>query len=300
MNSPERSIKVGSADQPYSIDDQTPSLIPGSPGTDTECSEADVAGMAEERSGQPNGNNSDPPSSLYKATSLAHPPTPTGTPKINVDIKAPNETGEKTTTTYDDSFDIKSPQFFSDELDDGLHLGSVEISASELSPELAELDSKANALLESFRTAALTPKYKTDQATFFGGNKNNQNSISECSYQTDDDDDIGGEMRRLGSHTESLRNDLADVDEGLNPLVRDSPPLDRESTFQSEQLQQHTSSNLICFIWIFALLWAIGIVLRVFMTYVSTTDKDSGLVGNLLLITFLNSSLVLFFLARKA
>lgn len=296
MNSPELSIKVESADQPYSIvDDQTPSLIPGSPGTDTECSEADVDVMAEERSGQPKCNDSDPPSSLYKATSLSHPPT-----TLNVDIKAANETGEKTTETHDDSFDIKSPQNFSDDLDDdGLHLVSVEISASELCPEVAELDSKANALLESLRMAALTPKYKMNEATFFGRNKSNQNSFSECSYQTDDDDDIGGEIRRLGSHTESLRNDLADVDEGLNPPVPDSP--DEESTFQPKQLQQHTSSsNIICFLWIFALLWAIGIVLRPFMTYVSTTDEDSGFYGKVLLITVLNSSLVFFFLARKA
>ncbi len=111
---------------------------------------------------------------------------------------------------------------------------------------MAELDGKANALRESMRMEALTHKYKMNEATFFGRNKSNQNSFSECSYQTDDDDDIGGEIRRLGSHTESLRNDLADVDEGLNPPVSDTP--DEESTFQPKQLHSNTHHHPISYV----------------------------------------------------
>lgn len=205
----------------------------------------------------------------------------------------------------------------------------VDAIAAGLGPDVALLDMEADALLESIRNEALSPsssgtaRHALHEMSFRRDSDDNaaeeEESVDWCgeeddavqSYDSDDEDDMGGEIRRLGNVIASLRNDLrgasidsmqrdlcaADEEDGTGAPV--CPPPGNDSNGGSRlsivwgtaddaanELASHlktwgvygtrTGGSHVPLYWAVALIWAIVILLAGHVSF-SSMDSDGGL-----------------------
>jgi len=115
---------------------------------------------------------------------------------------------------------------------------SVEAIAASLDTEAMLMDMEAEALLESIRNDSTSPSTSGRKRSIQKSDGDADDNQSVASISTVDDDDIGGEIRRLGQSMRSLRLDLASAD--WESMRRD---IARTNSFDSFSPLEHNSPN---------------------------------------------------------
>uniref|UniRef100_A0A7S1Z4R4 Uncharacterized protein n=1 Tax=Ditylum brightwellii TaxID=49249 RepID=A0A7S1Z4R4_9STRA len=200
--------------------------------------------------------------------------------------------------------------FLNESKEDGADIGyvSVEAIAAGLDCDIALMDIEAEALIESIRNVSPSKRYEIKSSSpksDLSGDADDNHSVS--SLGSLDDDDIGGEVRRLSQSMSRLRLDLAnanwdsmreDVQRerlGSHDSSSQAPSLEHDNssrraralftTFASQLTSNNKAwqqvdvnnvsgrSNATLY-WSIALLWAVAILIAGRIKFISLEDED--------------------------